>query len=105
MGAAVGAAVERAVELAGGLPTYAGGKSFGGRMTSQAAAESGLPGIRGLVFLGFPLHPAGRPGTERAEHLLKPETINELEARLNFPLVDRYGRPIPSARDMKEHAP
>lgn len=52
------------------LPILAGGKSFGGRMTSTAAAESSLPGVRGLVFLGFPLHPAGRPGTERARHLL-----------------------------------
>ena len=46
----------------------AGGKSFGGRMTSGAAAKS-LPGVRGLVFLGFPLHPPGKPGTERADHL------------------------------------
>lgn len=51
------------------LPIFAGGKSFGGRMTSTAAAESPLPDVRGLVFLGFPLHPAGRPGTDRARHL------------------------------------
>lgn len=67
--ATVRAAVAAGVELAEGLPVFAGGKSFGGRMTSGAAAESPLPGVRGLVFLGFPLHPAGRPGTERAEHL------------------------------------
>lgn len=49
--------------------TLAGGKSFGGRMSSQAHAAEALPGVEGLVFLGFPLHPAGRPGTERAAHL------------------------------------
>jgi uncharacterized protein len=52
-----------------GLPLIAGGKSFGGRMTSQAQAASPLPGVRGLVFLGFPLHPANRPSDERAKHL------------------------------------
>lgn len=70
--AVVRAAVERAAREAGGvgrLPVFAGGKSFGGRMTSQAAAESPLPAVRGLVFLGFPLHAAGRPGTDRAAHL------------------------------------
>jgi len=51
------------------LPMFAGGKSFGGRMTSQAQALSPLPGVRGLVFLGFPLHPPDKPGRERAEHL------------------------------------
>jgi hypothetical protein len=65
--ATVRAAVARAAGE--GLPLLAGGKSMGGRMTSRAAAEEALPGVRGLVFLGFPLHPAGRPGTERAEHL------------------------------------
>jgi hypothetical protein len=52
-----------------GVPLFAGGKSFGGRMTSQAQAADSLPGVRGLVFLGFPLHPPGRPGTSRADHL------------------------------------
>jgi predicted alpha/beta-hydrolase family hydrolase len=51
------------------LPLFAGGKSMGGRMTSQAHALDPLPGVRGLCFVGFPLHPAGRPGTERAAHL------------------------------------
>jgi uncharacterized protein len=51
------------------LPLIAGGKSFGGRMTSQAQAEAPLPGVRGLAFLGFPLHAAGRPSAERGEHL------------------------------------
>jgi predicted alpha/beta-hydrolase family hydrolase len=51
------------------LPLLAGGKSFGGRMTSTAQSTVPLPGVRGLVFLGFPLHPAGRPGAGRADHL------------------------------------
>ncbi|MCI4568872.1 alpha/beta family hydrolase [Lysobacter sp. CFH 32150] len=67
--AAVRAAVSEAARLLPGLPLFAGGKSFGGRMTSQAQAESPMPGIRGLVFLGFPLHPAGKPSDERAAHL------------------------------------
>ena len=67
--AAVRAAAERAVEVANGLPILAGGRSFGGRMTSQAQAAEPLPGVQGLAFLGFPLHPAGKPGIERAAHL------------------------------------
>ena len=67
--AAVRAAVDEAARLVPHLPLFAGGKSFGGRMTSQAQAESPLPGVCGLVFLGFPLHPAGKPGTTRADHL------------------------------------
>jgi len=55
------------------LPLVAGGKSFGGRMTSQAQAASPLPGVRGLAFFGFPLHPAGRPSDERGEHLFAVE--------------------------------
>lgn len=51
------------------LPLFAGGKSFGGRMTSQAQATLPMPGVRGLVFLGFPLHPPGKPSNERAKHL------------------------------------
>lgn len=67
--AAVRAAVAEAARRLPGLPLIAGGKSFGGRMSSQAQAAAALPGVRGLVFVGFPLHPAGRPGTERADHL------------------------------------
>ena len=67
--AAVRAAVAKAGELAGDLPLYAGGRSYGGRMTSQAQSIERLPGVKGLVFLGFPLHPAGEPGIERADHL------------------------------------
>ncbi len=67
--AAVRAAVLEASRLVPTLPLFAGGKSFGGRMTSQAQATSPLPGVRGLIFLGFPLHPPGQPSTERAKHL------------------------------------
>ncbi|MGH7483925.1 MAG: alpha/beta hydrolase family protein [Longimicrobiales bacterium] len=65
----VRAAMTAAADLAPDLPLFAGGKSFGGRMTSAAAAERPLPGVLGLIFLGFPLHAAGRPSTDRAAHL------------------------------------
>jgi predicted alpha/beta-hydrolase family hydrolase len=67
--AAVRAAAAEAARVAPDLPLFAGGRSFGGRMTSQAQADEPLPGVRGLAFVGFPLHPAGKPGIERAEHL------------------------------------
>lgn len=67
----VAAAVRLETEAAPGLPLLAGGKSMGGRMTSQAAAANLLGGVNGLVFFGFPLHPPNRPGTKRAEHLAK----------------------------------
>ena len=67
--AAVRAAVECAPAHAPALPLFAGGKSFGGRMTSQAQAEAPLSGVRGLIFLGFPLHPAKQPSIDRAAHL------------------------------------
>lgn len=67
--ATVRAAVDRARALAPNLPLFAGGRSFGGRMTSQTQAISSLPSVRGLVFFAFPLHPPGKPGVERAEHL------------------------------------
>ena len=66
---AVRAAVAKAGELAPDLPLFAGGRSFGGRMTSQAQAERPLASVRGLVFFAFPLHPPGKPGVERAAHL------------------------------------
>ena len=75
--AVVRAAAAEVVKLAPDLPWFAGGRSFGGRMTSQAQADEPLPGVRGLAFLGFPLHPAGKPGIERAEHL----------ARVNVPML------------------
>ena len=67
--ATVRAAVTEAARRAPALPLIAGGRSFGGRMTSQAQALEPLAGVRGLVFLGFPLHPAGRPADARAQHL------------------------------------
>jgi uncharacterized protein len=67
--AAVRAAVAEAARCCPGLPLIAGGKSFGGRMTSQAQALLPLAGVRGLAFFGFPLHPAGKPSRERAKHL------------------------------------
>lgn len=79
--AAVRAAVSKAREMAPELPLLAGGKSLGGRMTSQAAAAQPLDGVRGLVFFGFPLHPPGRPGTTRAGHL----------ARVNVPMLFLQG--------------
>lgn len=99
--AAVRAAVAEATRQLPGLPLFAGGKSFGGRMTSQAQAAAPLPGVQGLVFVGFPLHPAGKPGDERAEHLAKVDvpmlflqgTRDELAAldRLQ-PVVERLGQ-------------
>jgi predicted alpha/beta-hydrolase family hydrolase len=67
--AAVRAAVVEARRCCERMPLIAGGKSFGGRMTSQAQALAPLPGVKGLAFLGFPLHPPGKPSDERAEHL------------------------------------
>ncbi len=67
--ATVRAAVATARKLAPSLPLFAGGRSFGGRMTSQTQAIDPLPDVRALVFLAFPLHPAGKPGTDRAQHL------------------------------------
>src|SRR6185369_4099038 len=67
--ATVRAAIEEAARLLPGVPLFAGGKSFGGRMTSQAQASSPLPGVRGIIFLGFPLHLAKKPSDTRAAHL------------------------------------
>jgi predicted alpha/beta-hydrolase family hydrolase len=67
--AVVRAAVHEATRQLPGIPLFAGGKSFGGRMTSQAQALAPMPGVRGLIFLGFPLHPPEKPSTERAKHL------------------------------------
>jgi hypothetical protein len=98
--AAVRAAVAEAARRLPGVPLFAGGKSFGGRMTSQAQALSPLPGVRGLVFLGFPLHPAGKPSDERAAHLrdvavpllFLQGTRDELaDASLLKPLVAKLG--------------
>jgi predicted alpha/beta-hydrolase family hydrolase len=67
--AAVRAAVEEAARRCPAIPLIAGGKSFGGRMTSQTQAKAPLEGVQGLAFFGFPLHPAGKRSTERADHL------------------------------------
>src|SRR5436190_13199 len=67
--ATVRAAVAEAAKACAGLPLFAGGKSFGGRMTSQAQAKAPLDGVKGLAFFGFPLHPAGKPSPDRATHL------------------------------------
>jgi predicted alpha/beta-hydrolase family hydrolase len=99
--ATVRAAVAEAGRLAKGLPLIAGGKSFGGRMTSQAEASEPLPGVMGLTFLGFPLHPAGKPSDERAAHLFEVKipmlflqgTRDALaELSLLEPLVKRLGK-------------
>ena len=98
--AAVRAAVARAAQLLPRLAWVAGGKSFGARMTSQAQALDPLPGVRGLAFLGFPLHPAGRPADERAQHLFEVRlpmlflqgTRDELaDLSLLRPLIERLG--------------
>ena len=65
----VRSAVSAASDLAGDRPLFAGGKSMGGRMTSLAAAAEPMSGLSGIVFFGFPLHPAGKPGVERSDHL------------------------------------
>jgi predicted alpha/beta-hydrolase family hydrolase len=99
--ATVRAAVAEAAVVCAGLPLLAGGKSFGGRMTSQAQAKAPLEGVRGLAFFGFPLHPAGKPSAERADHLAQAKmpmlflqgTRDALaELRLLEPLVKGLGR-------------
>ena len=98
--ATVRAAVAEAARLAPTLALIAGGRSFGGRMTSQAQAIEPLPGVKGLGFIGFPLHPAGKPSIERAAHLRDVKipmlflqgTRDELaKLELLQPLIDRLG--------------
>jgi hypothetical protein len=98
--AAVRAAVAEAARRCPGLTLVAGGKSFGGRMTSQAQAAAALPGVVGLAFFGFPLHPAGKPSIERAAHLdavgvpmlFLQGTRDELaRPALLQPVIDRLG--------------
>jgi uncharacterized protein len=99
--AAVRAAVAEAGRHCANLPLIAGGKSFGGRMTSQAQASVPLPGVHGLAFLGFPLHPAGKPSDDRAKHLaevhvpmlfLQGTRDNLAEAALIEPMVEGLGK-------------
>jgi len=98
--AAVRAAVTAASRALSGVPLFAGGKSYGGRMTSQAEAEAPLEHVRGLIFLGFPLHPPGQPSGDRAGHLssvkvpmLFLQGTRDEFAELDFlkPLVKRLG--------------
>ena len=109
--ATVRAAVSAARESAPGLPLIAGGKSFGGRMTSQAQAQAPLPEVRALAFLGFPLHPPGAPSVARAEHLFQVQipmlflqgTRDAFaELALIEPLVERLG--AQSTLTLLEHA-
>jgi predicted alpha/beta-hydrolase family hydrolase len=116
--ATVRAAVAAAHALAPSVPLFAGGKSFGGRMTSQAQAKTALPHVRGLVFFGFPLHPAKQPSIDRAAHLFEVKipmlflqgTRDALaELPLLEPLVQRLGegatlRPVKDA-DHSFHVP
>jgi predicted alpha/beta-hydrolase family hydrolase len=97
---AVRAAVAEAARCCPGLPLIAGGKSFGGRMTSQSQAAAALEGVRGLAFLGFPLHPAGKPSNDRAKHLtdvrvpmlfLQGTRDSLAEVALLEPVVERLG--------------
>lgn len=99
--ATVRAAVAEAARRLPDIPLFAGGKSFGGRMTSQAQAAEPMPGVRGLIFLGFPLHPAGKPSDERAAHLadvkvpmlfLQGSRDDLAQLDLLRPLVKRLGR-------------
>ncbi len=99
--ATVRASVERAAALLPGVPLVAGGKSFGGRMTSEAQAEGPLPGVVGLAFLGFPLHPHGKPSDQRAEHLaaikipmlfLQGSRDGLASMNLLLPVIERLGR-------------
>lgn len=107
----VRAAVAKAHALAPKAPLFAGGKSFGGRMTSQAQALDPLPHVHGLIFFGFPLHPAGRPSDERAKHLhdiaipmLFLQGTNDALAELELlkPVVKRLGERATLA--LSEHA-
>ena len=108
--ATVRAAVSRATSLWPELPLFAGGKSFGGRMTSQAQAIEPLPRVVGLIFLGFPLHPAAKPGLERAAHLASIDVPMRFirgsndalaEARQFDPMVSGLG-PIASRYDIAQ---
>jgi predicted alpha/beta-hydrolase family hydrolase len=112
--AAVRAAVAEAARLCPGLRLFAGGKSFGARMTSQAQAAKPLPGVAGLAFFGFPLHPAGQPAVTRADHLdavgipmlfLQGTRDKLAEMELLEPVVQRLGQRATLHRvDQADHA-
>ena len=116
--AAVRAAASEGARRAGSAPLFAGGKSFGGRMTSQAQSIEPLPGVSGLVFFGFPLHPAGKPGIERAAHLTRvmipmlflqgtKDTLAELDLLRGVVsgLGERAGLELAEDADHSFHAP
>jgi predicted alpha/beta-hydrolase family hydrolase len=112
--ATVRAAVTQAAALLPGLPLFASGKSFGGRMSSQAQAAEPLPGVQGLVFVGFPLHPPGEPSDQRGRHLLDVTipmlflqgTRDELaDLQRLRPLVERLGtRATLAVIDQADHS-
>jgi len=111
--ATVRAAVAHAQRSRPALPWFAGGKSLGGRMTSQAQAEQPLPGVRGLVFVGFPLHAAGKPGITRAAHLAQVQVPmlflqGTRDALADLSLLEPVLAPLPQARwvtvDDADHA-
>jgi predicted alpha/beta-hydrolase family hydrolase len=99
----VRAAVAEAARRAGKLPLFAGGRSFGGRMTSQAQAIEPLPRVRGLVFFAFPLHPAGKPSDERAAHLKEIDIPMLFLSGSNDALAS-LDRLRPVVADLAEHA-
>src|SRR5271169_4202508 len=116
--ATVRAAVDEANRHFPDLPLFAGGKSFGGRMTSQAQAASPLVGVQGLAFLGFPLHPSGKPSVDRAQHLFEVRipmlflqgtrdalALPELIARVVENLGDRAARRMFADADHSFHVP
>jgi predicted alpha/beta-hydrolase family hydrolase len=99
---AVQAAIEAAHHYYPGLPLFVGGKSFGGRMTSQFISDNPLEFVRGLIFVGFPLHPAGTPTMDRAEHLQrirKPMLFLQgtRDTLAEWPLIKKVCAALPSA--------
>ncbi|MEM6993710.1 MAG: alpha/beta family hydrolase [Myxococcota bacterium] len=104
--ATVRAAVAEAGRLAPTLPIVAGGKSYGGRMTSQAQARQPIPGLRGIVFFGFPLHPAGKPSDDRGEHLSQVDLnlLAVLDVLLREQSVTRTARQLHRTPSAVSHA-
>jgi predicted alpha/beta-hydrolase family hydrolase len=105
--AAVRAAVQEAARRLPGVPLFAGGKSFGARMSSQAQAGAALPQVRGLVFFGFPLHPAGKPSLARAAHLAQVELPmlflqGTRDALADLPLLGEAVAPLGSRATLHE---
>lgn len=104
--AIIKAAVKKAEPYAEGRKLLAGGKSFGGRMTSQAAAKGELDAVQGIVYYGFPLHPAGKPGTDRATHLKdirQPQLFLQgtRDTLAQFDLIEEVCHKLPQAKLVK----